>query len=196
MTHAFYHVWLVNHWRDLVAEQLGRFRACGLGELCPLTIGAIGSSEDVGELACMLSGLQAMVVNLGPDGDQFEYPTLELLRAYCRQNDDPVLYFHSKGVSIKDCPSKGKHRKDMEAFVLDRWRDCVAALGAGFDVAGVRFRLKRGPLDYFAGNFWWARADYIRTLPDFVIQTRYDAELWVFQGNPKAFEHVAEEPLF
>jgi hypothetical protein len=36
----------------------------------------------------------------------------------------------------------------------------------------------------FGGNFWWANANYLRTLPPLRYKDRFDAETWIGLGNP------------
>jgi hypothetical protein len=64
------------------------------------------------------------------------------------------------------------------------------------DLSGINFH--EAPARHFGGNFWWARADYIRRLPhplspDFASpqfadpsnRERIRYEMWVGSGNPK-----------
>jgi hypothetical protein len=44
----------------------------------------------------------------------------------------------------------------------------------------------RTPL--FAGNFWWARAKYLATLPEPETENRRQAEGWVGLGGPKVYD--------
>jgi hypothetical protein len=38
---------------------------------------------------------------------------------------------------------------------------------------------RTGPVGYFAGNFWWARIEFLRTLPSPIMDHRYGAEGWL-----------------
>ena len=52
---------------------------------------------------------------------------------------------------------------------------------------------------YYAGNFWWARASFITTLPELPVlteETRGLAEAWLGKGNPRAKWISQEWPTF
>jgi hypothetical protein len=57
----------------------------------------------------------------------------------------------------------------MERAVIHNWEGCVKALDAGFDACGPHWvgpEQAVAPVPcYFAGNFWFAKAAFINTLP-------------------------------
>ena len=147
----------------------------------------------------------------------FEGQTLHQLHQHCLKNDGYVFYFHSKGTSsysthipygVKDW------RHYMQYFNVEKWEDCVKKLEEGYDCVGVNW-IRRADLagdvpsegkryigNHFAGNFWWARNEYIRTLPDplkideyvhissmmdFFKTYRYAFELWIGDENTKYY---------
>lgn len=70
-----------------------------------------------------------------------------------------VLYIHSKGVTGF---SQNQHywRHFMMYYLVYKWQMCVDLLRRGFYTIGVN-KLFR---PYYAGNFWWASAEYLATL--------------------------------
>jgi hypothetical protein len=85
----------------------------------------------------------------------------------------------------------------MERVVIWRWRECVANLEAGFDAAGPHWL--NCPMGhnqhYFGGNFWWAKAAFINTLPPMAEnatehQQFYEAEVWL--GTGPRLPHVRD----
>ena len=193
----FVHAWLTNHWRKIVNEQFVQIGACGLASEAEITVGAIGDPGPLNELSAVCSSAQAKLLTFGNDPAQFEFPTLERLRVYAESHEGYVCYLHTKGVSQPTVPLHDYWRRTMMDFVVVRWRECVAALHAGASVAGVRWRsTKREWPHIFAGNFWWARCDYVRALPGFNRSTRYGAEDWILSGHPRRiFEHRVPKPL-
>jgi hypothetical protein len=106
-----------------------------------------------------------------------------------------LYYIHSKGAFVKtwvDDVTRYKNvrlwRDYMEHFVIEKWRDCVAALDT-YDVCGVEWREK--PLPHFSGNFWWATDNYLGKLPnilDYWSANQFEriwAEMYIGQANPK-----------
>jgi hypothetical protein len=115
-----------------------------------------------------------------------------------------VLYMHHKGVYSKTTT----WRHYMQYWNIEKWKECVQHLDEGYDTCGASFltadspTLTCGPYPIYAGNFWWARASYLRKCrilktpvennyePQFVGQPhhRYDYECWHGSGNPKAYD--------
>lgn len=92
----------------------------------------------------------------------YEIPAIRLVQEHSK---DKVLYFHSKGVSMPMEITRMKHRWLMQAFVLAKWRDCVADLDS-HDIAGVNWRSDLPEIPHFSGTFWWATQSWISKLPD------------------------------
>lgn len=76
-------------------------------------------------------------------------------------------------------------------FLFYKWKVAVNSLHQ-YDTYGC-YRLPPPPMAYYlyAGNFWWARSSYLRTLPPFdhsrMAGDRFFAEEWLYRGNPKDF---------
>lgn len=161
-----------------------------------------------------------MIVSDCRDPRKFEYPALQFIKKKCVDEDCLVYYFHTKGITYQNFNTSdrkfNKFKRNIEAwrlmmeyFLFDKWKVAVNLLsgsklaiadgpqrkplsGERFDVYGC-YRFPPPPMKYYlyAGNFWWARATYVRTLPDFdesrFAADRFFAEEWLFRSNPKSF---------
>jgi hypothetical protein len=107
--------------------------------------------------------------------------------------DALVYYLHSKGVTrwrsadeakryllLRSCcfarfpltnflrsmpPRVLDWRQFMEHALFEKPQSCIdALLHQGAKVCGVNFR--PDPLPHYQGNFWWARCDFVATLPE------------------------------
>jgi len=123
--------------------------------------------------------------------DSYEIPTLLMLRNFARKSDGYVLYLHTKGVSLDAWykPQVDLLRKYMLYFTVFRSRSCKKAL-VSYETVGVD--LHDIPSKHYSGNFWWARCDYVRMLPDFQdIDSqhgdRLKAELWICSRTQKNY---------
>ena len=128
----------------------------------------------------------------------FEFPTLELVKDFCKNNDHyNVLYLHTKGVS-HDTQSTSDWRKYMTYFNVYKYQDCLNILKE-YDTCGVN--LIDGPFKHYSGNFWWAKSKYIKMLPDFKdfdsiiidydkcgLDERNKCEFWLCLNNGKHYE--------
>ena len=140
----------------------------------------------------------------------YEGQTLSKLYEHCIENDGYVFYFHNKGMlsytthiagAIKDW------RHYMQYFNIEKWQECIDKLDEGYDCVGVdwveRHDIKLDfVVQHYAGNFWWARNDYIRKLKyplaieeyvdvesmmEELKNYRYCFELWMATGNPNKY---------
>lgn len=131
--------------------------------------------------------------------DWHEGSTIHHIQNLVHSTDEEfyVCYIHHKGVSS----GQSGWRKYMEYWNLEKWQECVAKLDEGYDTCGASF-LNNPPHPFYAGNFFWARASYLRRCkrlkrpsengfkPQFSGQPhhRYDYECWHGSGNPKAYD--------
>jgi len=72
-----------------------------------------------------------------------------------------VYYCHTKGVSYDQNFKSDIWRRVMAEAILERsWKECVDKLDEGNNTCGIMNHRDR----YYSGNFWWAKASYIKTL--------------------------------
>lgn len=107
--------------------------------------------------------------------------------------DTPVLYAHNKG-AFHNIPENKLWRLYMTEHLVDGWRERVCELDT-HDVSAWHWT-RAGSPDPFnkplarsiaPGNFWWARADYLKALPELpslTESTRMEAECWVGGDDP------------
>ena len=160
-----YHVATFPGWRAIVEAQARRLVASGLlAETSRVLVGVVGEpAEDLAVIDEWL-GRRAEIRHLGPLG-AFEFPTLQWLIEEAKGHDSACWYVDTKGVSTGSVEG-ATHRGRMELQVVDNWAGCLEVL-RDRDACGMDWRHDRqGPYPpHFSGNFWWANAAYLRTLP-------------------------------
>lgn len=124
-----------------------------------------------------------------PQVDQYEFPTLELIKTFADNYDYKILYIHTKGASNEN-ENIADWRRCMLYFLVERWEDCVKKLD---EVDTIGIYRTNDPVDHYKGNFWWARASHIRKLtmpreadvPILEGNGRHKAEFWLLseKGN-------------
>jgi hypothetical protein len=184
---VFYHVYLVNNWKEIVSEQFRLMQESGLYDEASTVVCGVQAKDASAlvEFGQMFSGYDKLRIHSGR-GNKFEYPTLKLLHDYCLLHDARVLYFHSKGVVSETGltrPSAAgvKGWRDLMNFAcLTDYQTCLRRLSAA-NCCGINFNGQ-----FFSGNFWWASASYIRTIqaperPDTVTRSYY--ETWISTGT-------------
>lgn len=184
---------------DIVGGQMESLKASGLIEAANEFYVGMNSGEE-GVAFSYLFPDKATVVYHGLQCRN-ELRTLLLLEQWLKTHPDwYVLYFHAKGsthVEGSDYASfAGRWRRCMMKTCVTRWRECVSELASGFEAVGAHWLtgMCDGTQHYFAGTFWWATSNYLRTLPSMMerdrlkesgidsIESRYESEVWIGNG--------------
>jgi hypothetical protein len=184
---GFMHIAMHGNWKAIVNEQFVKLSSSGLYERTKrLFVTLLGASP---EDFCFCTP-KVQIIHTSSDFHEYELPTLKFLHSFVQNHDGLVFYIHSKGV-FSDSPQTRDWRHLMEHVVIERFRECMAYLKS-HDVCGANW-LER-PWPHFSGNFWWARASYVRTLtpPDTLPIVpvldhgqRHTCERWIGTGNPR-----------
>lgn len=182
LTH-FYHVFADGDWERPLLQHVAALNESGLmDELDDMFIGVVGSAENRAAVKKVAPGFVVAEADTG-----WEQVTLEHVHDYAKTNDAYVYYAHTKGASSRDELAR-QWRISMTYDTVIRWRECVDALN-NHQAVGA-FWLKSNEPEhqqhgfFFAGNFWWARSDYLANLPKLRYDSRYSAEGWIGLGNP------------
>jgi hypothetical protein len=182
----FYHVWCDGDWRSAAIphmEALERFGFEG-----DIYIGLVGSAHnrlEAWEELSMLGGVKVCA----EEDEGYEQVTLRAVRAHAIHHDGAVLYTHTKG-SWDNSDHNRRWREHMTRLVVGRWRENLTWLETADALGCHWFCIGDDPetrvmVPYFMGNFWMARCDYLRTLPQLSANTRYHAEAWIGLNNPE-----------
>jgi hypothetical protein len=178
------HVAMHGHWRSIVEEQFELMRSSGLyAKMRRLFVGLLGPDRS----AFDLHDPKIEVSYHDRDFARFEFPTIQFLHRFCQSHLGLAFYLHTKGV-FNNTPCTQDWRRYMQHFVIERHDECIKAL-ADSDVCGVDWL--QFPWPHFSGNYWWAKADYVRKLEDPEALTvlgllnhgkRHNAERWIGTG--------------
>jgi hypothetical protein len=122
------------------------------------------------------------VIDLSPDIGRHERATLMLMREFARVHREArLLYVHTKGVSYPQrCQTVEDWIELLLHFVVREHQSCLTAL-AHYDTVGCNHLGE--PRPHYSGNFWWARAAHVASLPDVPSGDRHAAEWWIL-GAP------------
>jgi len=133
--------------------------------------------------------------------DIYEGATLNHLWEKARARPDAnYLYFHPKAISHNvSAPSRDNWREILDHFHITEWTKCITELDQA-DVIGVADAGTRPHNQVVSGNYFWARGDYLSSLPrptdsqHYVPEPhlwptgpsyRYAFERWILSGNPR-----------
>jgi hypothetical protein len=182
LTH-FFHVYADGDWLTPATEHFEELRVSGLlGELDGIYLGVVGSRENRRKVKRTLRHYVTAEADEG-----WEQVTLQAVREFAQTDDGAVFYAHTKG-AWSNSELARQWRVSMTHDTVTRWQECVTALRT-VEAAGPYWLKSWEPehVDhdfFFAGNFWWARSDYIRTLSPVSVSNRYQAEGWIGLNKP------------
>lgn len=190
----------------IVAEQMRALRDSGLESAADeIHIGVNGGYWDSFALSFIIP--EKAVFHVHGHDSRSELPTMCELRSWLGTHGDwAVCYHHSKGVTKPRSGEKKHHRLLMEKACIWDWKKCVSDLERGYDAVGINLvhPIKRPvlPGTFFAGNFWWAKASYLLTLPALPqsVSRWCDAERCMAEGwigsskaNPRMMDYERPE---
>ena len=190
---------------SVMYEQMAALKSSGLADAAAeIHAGVNGGNGDALTVCSLLpERIKQTFVHAHGHAKRSELPTFSMLLQWLPTHADWfVLYHHSKGVTqleqgIPNVAHKDNHRRVMEGFVVWEWRRCVQDLERGYDAVGCNWvdpivRPFGQDVRMFAGNFWWAKASYLMTLPpmpdnapNFDTPTRTLAERWIGSGRKR-----------
>ena len=190
---GFYHIACMNHFREVVKEQVELLVSSGLyAEAHTIFVACVGSAADLSAVNEILYHYPKFkLLSHKTDLKQFEFPTLRLLKAKANQ-EKPFFgfYMHTKGVTFPKQPERkgGDHwRGYLNKFTIDKWKENVVNLQQGNDLSGATWIAEGDFKRHFRGNFFWFNSDYVKTLPEIdslKLTDRFEAEFWIGMGNP------------
>ena len=203
---CFLHSTYTSEWKDEVLLQLLHYIIDSklIDKLDVLFVNHVGLPLDTS----IYSKLHEKIIiqNHSQDTTLFENCTLRSLHQFAKIHPEyKIFYLHTKGVS---------HKKNsiyiggifswihfMLYSLVTNHEQCLSLLDI-YDTVGCLYRKKcfhqENP-PHYSGNFWWATADYIRSLCVTELKQKYDAEFWLMQNNPLVFNvcdlrHLYEIP--
>lgn len=183
---------------QIIADQMRRLKDSGLEAACSEMIVGVNGGEESKPFASVLLSHKARPVFHGLQCRN-ECRTIRLLEDWLPGHADWfVLYFHSKGATKPPGDDfTGRWRGCMMKHCIDNWRQCVAALDEGYDVAGVHYMQPPAtPAGQYimAGGFWWSKVSYLKMLTPIMerdriklsgidaLESRYEAEVKIGNG--------------
>jgi hypothetical protein len=194
----YYHVHAAGAWSEPVREH-----AAALGESGfrgHVTVGMTGPPLDRARAREMITirfadaGL--LVARWLEEDKGFEQLTLQQVYYDVHQipGEFAVLYAHTKG-AYDSTEFNALWRRSMTRHVVSVWGSNAKLLEGRYDAVGCHWltpkkhhQPERGrpvTTPMFGGNFWMARASYLRRLPPPGTEYRHQAEEWVGLGDPK-----------
>ena len=206
---VFYHVTDLPGWEEITDEQLVAIRDSDLINNAEIHVNLHYDSNSFVELKHKWAHPNIVWHHSTVGHNECEHPTVIMMQQESLKNDElwAGLYLHQKGITHRKSPDQtAAWRRYLNYWNVTRWRDCQQKLNEGYETVGTELQVSGVPgWQYYTGNVYWARSDYIRrNLPHLVLPStvnykaqwwpggpsdkyRDDCEYWVCKGNPKAW---------
>jgi hypothetical protein len=119
----------------------------------------------------------------------YEGQTLDRLRLDAQDGNYDICYIQNKGAVSGFTPHVANWRDLLNHYIINQWTECVHLLD-DYNVVGVADRNSNNIM--CSGNFWWAKSEYIKRLPEPLDSQYYMTDENFFPWGPSyryAFEH-------
>lgn len=184
----------------IVQQQMDICCVTGLAKEAAHFLVGINGGEESKAIAELVLPRKATKVYHGLESHAENLTLVELEKWLPEHPGWNVLYFHAKGCTHSPgqvADSRALWRDCMMRNLVGRWQRCVSDLYSGFESVGCHWMEPPAtPASQFiwAGNFWWAKSDFLRTLPSITkrariiesgigaAESRYEAEVWLGNG--------------
>jgi hypothetical protein len=192
MIRIYYHVYGIDNVDEIVDEQLLLLNA--IKEPFKLTVGLSVSNESYNN-DNLLDKINPNIIKYNEN----EFLTLNLIQQDDIEDDDCILYLHTKGASKINTSLYEKEsnwRKLLNYYLIVRYSDAIKNLNE-YNTFGYQLEELNNGVDIYSGNFWWATGKYIKTInTNNVDKTdRYNAELKFIQNGENWKPHFLARKL-
>lgn len=185
---------------DVVDEQVEQLNLSGLLDAASdFVVGINGGRESDGYAHISIPANARRVMH-GLESKSENLTIVEIEKWIPSHPDWYVLYIHSKGATKTDpywINQSDLWRRCMMRHLVLNWRKCISDLERGYESVGCHWLRGMGSdhsQNYWGGNFWWAKSNFLRTLPSIYergriktsgissLESRYEAEVWIGNG--------------
>ena len=198
----YYHVYAAGAWMQPVREHVAALAVSGLR--VPTVVGLVGApcgrmqARDM--ITAWLGDAGLPLPERWAEADEgWEQVTLAEIHADVHRIgcEFAVLYAHAKG-SHNPSPLNAAWRRSMTRRTVSGWEECAGLLESGYDTAGCHWvHAQKSTVMFYAGTFWWAKASYLRRLPEPPQESRWQAETWVSSlSDPDAADLLPGWPAY
>lgn len=168
----------------LMLEQMETVKACGLLDAASEFVVCVNGDSENQAIARACAPPKSRFIDHGANAHSL-IPTVRALRVWAAAHPDwYVCFFHIKGVTHKHQTIDFVWRQCMEHWTITRWRQCVADLDAGYESVGTHWLTPEQfgpvcPVPIWGGMFYWAKASFLKDLPDLPLAPRNSDDWWL-----------------
>ena len=198
----FFHVYLKSGYTRVLMDKFKKFTISGLyakaNKFNLILFGNVDTqAEFLNELKEMYPKIEYGVISNATFNNEPDTLNLMIKKANEYENNTPMLYLHTKGLSYTD--SNLKKNIDawvryLDLYVINKWEECVDSLKENDAAGGFYVEDPK----HFQGNFWWANSDYIKNLPKIEPHNLAEynrGEFWILSDTSKVYPLSGVTPV-
>jgi hypothetical protein len=183
MVHIYYHIYAIEGVDAIVKEQLELIKA-NFDFPYKLNIGISIANDNTSIIDILNLFNISDLRDVRAKGNEFV--TLDLIEKD-KQNfgdSDFILYLHTKGASKQNSENVITWRHLMNYFNIEKCKNVFKIFDkTSYNTYGVLLG-KAGKWKIYSGNFWWAKASYLKTIEmDGIKRNRFNAEVDYIQNG-------------
>ena len=198
----FFHVYLKSGYTRVLMDKFKKFTISGLyakaNKFNLILFGNVDTqAEFLNELKEMYPKIEYGVISNAVFNNEPDTLNLMIKKANEYENNTPMLYLHTKGLSYTD--SNLKKNIDawvryLDLYVINKWEECVDSLKENDAAGGFYVEDPK----HFQGNFWWVNSDYLKNLPKITNEnvSEYNrGEFWILSQTDKVYPLSGVTPV-
>jgi hypothetical protein len=178
--YIYIHVTCLNHYKDVFEKIINKIKDSGLYDnVTKIFVSIIGNSN------LIIQDPKVEILYRGPLG-QYEVETIN--RINVPDDNLPILYLHSKGVTKPHIKQINDWTDLMLYYLIDEWKMCLECLKE-YDTVGVNLHSKpipgySGNYVHYSGNMWWTTGKHLKNIGKLHMKTYLDSEMYICKkGN-------------
>jgi hypothetical protein len=181
MVHIYYHIYAIDGVESIINEQLSLIEK-HFDFPYILNVG-ISIAEDNTSIDYIINKFEK-IRDVRSKGNEFV--TLDLIGKDKEKfgDFDYILYIHTKGASKQNLENVVSWRHLMNYFNIEKVKNIFKIFEkTDYNTYGVLLG-KAGKWKLYSGNFWWAKASYLKTIKmDGIKKNRFNAEVDFIQNG-------------
>lgn len=183
MVHIYYHIYAIEGVDTIVKEQLELIKAnFDFPYKLNIGISIANDNESISNILNLFNTSDLRDVRAKGN----EFVTLDLIQKDKENfgDSDFILYLHTKGASKQNSENVITWRHLMNYFNIEKCKNVFKIFDkTSYNTYGVLLG-KAGKWKIYSGNFWWAKASYLKTIKmDGVRRNRFNAEVDYIQNG-------------
>jgi hypothetical protein len=181
MVHIYYHIYAIDGVESIIDEQLSLMKK-HFDFPYILNVGISIANDNI-PTDYIINKFEK-IRDVRSKGNEFV--TLELIEKDVKKfgDSDYILYIHTKGASKQDLENVVSWRHLMNYFNIEKVKNVFKLFEkTDYNTYGVLLGTA-GKWKLYSGNFWWAKASYLKTIKmDGVRKNRFNAEVDFVQNG-------------